>query len=99
MSHFSTWEAIKKQDGAKRYVAKYACKPYQKVVPIWFGDIGRFWGCSKGVRENRETPRVIALTEDELRQILRDAGHGVAEWDVPPKHIWGVGDSEFAGLP
>lgn len=98
VSHVNTWEVIRKPDGAKRYVAKYATKPYQKQVPEWFQDIGRFWGCSDGVKENREKPIILELTEDELREILRQNNHPVSEWDVVPKHLWGVDKTWLKGI-
>jgi len=90
MSHPKVWEYLRSKEGGRRYVAKYASKPYQKEVPSWFRDIGRFWGVSKGVAENRETPEIIELTEDELREYLREKDHNAANFDVVPKYLWGV---------
>lgn len=98
VSHRDCWEAIKKPDGAKRYCALYATKPHQKKVPVWFQDIGRFWGASRDVREAQGTSRIIQLNEDELREILLRAGHPAGEWDIIPRHLWNVSDEMFAGL-
>lgn len=97
-SHPNAWNKLRKEDGAKRYISMYAGKPHQKQVPEWFQDIGRFWGCSKKVKKHREEPRIIELTEDELREILMQHHHKVGEWDVVPRHLWGVDGEWFKGL-
>lgn len=43
-------ERIRKQDGARRYVVKYAQKMKQKEVPDAYQNVGRFWGNSAGVK-------------------------------------------------
>lgn len=95
----NVWELLRHEDGAKRYCAKYATKPYQKKVPKWFRDVGRFWGASQDVKDNREKPRIIQLTEDELKEILLEHHHTVGEWDVVPRHLWGVTEQMFDKLP
>lgn len=92
------WEKLRKVDGAKRYCAKYATKPYQKQVPEWFQDIGRFWGASRDVKKERQEPRIIQLSEAELRQILDDNKKKVGQWDVLPAHLWGVTEQMFVAL-
>lgn len=47
-SHPKAWQAIKRQDGARRYVTKYALKLQQKTVPRAYRNVGRFWGKAKG---------------------------------------------------
>jgi hypothetical protein len=89
-NHRKTWERIREIDGAKRYVMKDACKPYQKEVPVWFQDIGRFWGASRNVRQNREEPVILQCTEDELREILVQNKRSAGTWDVLPRHLWHV---------
>lgn len=90
MSHPKVWEDLRKQDGGKRYVAKYAGKTYQKQIPWYFQDMGRFWGASRAVWDNRLEHKAIALTEDELREVLREQGHPAANWDVLPRYLWNV---------
>jgi hypothetical protein len=80
---------IRDKDGAKRYVAKYAGKPHQKEVPEWYWDVGRFWGNSRGVKENREKPQIYMADEDTIREMLHEQGKGTAQWDVLPKYLWG----------
>mgnify|MGYP001812145524 CR=1 FL=1 len=92
VSHPNTWQYLRSETGGKRYIAKYAAKPYQKEVPIWFRDIGRFWGMSASIKENQESYKIIELTEDELREILREKRRSVADWDVLPRYLWGMGD-------
>lgn len=43
-SHQEAWSKIRKEDGAARYVTKYATKLYQKSVPKAYRNVGRFWG-------------------------------------------------------
>lgn len=43
-------ERIRKPEGARRYVNKYAHKIRQKEVPGNYRNVGRFWGCSSGVK-------------------------------------------------
>jgi hypothetical protein len=49
-AHVKQWEVIKKEDGAVRYVAKYAKKQKQKEVPMSYQNVGRFWGTSPDVK-------------------------------------------------
>lgn len=90
VSHPNTWQPLNSVDGAKRYCGKYATKTQQKEVPIWFRDIGRFWGVSRGVKENKLKHELVELTEDELKELLKDANHPAATWDVMPKYLWNV---------
>jgi len=92
VSHPNSWTALRSLEGGKRYVAKYASKPYQKQVPEWFQDIGRFWGMSKAVRTNQEKAHIIAIDENELRDYLNQNKRSAGQWDVLPKYLWGVSD-------
>lgn len=88
-----TWANLRKPDGAARYVVKYGCKMYQKAVPIWYSDVGRFWGVSQGVRDAVPYPDVVPMDEDELREHLFANRHKVGDWTVIPKYIWGFPDT------
>lgn len=88
VSHENTWSTLRHKDGAKRYITKYAAKPYQKMVPEWFRDMGRFWGVSKGVFSNRDDYTIYLVDEDELRDELQRQGHPAAAWEFLPRHIW-----------
>lgn len=90
-AHKTTWENIRLVDGAKRYVAKYAGKPYQKVVPTWFSDIGRFWGVSRGVRDSVKVEKIIPMDEDEVRERLTEARHRLCNVEILPRYVWGFG--------
>ena len=96
--HPKSWEVIRKPDGARRYVAKYATKTYQKNVPVWFQDIGRFWGASKSVREKRYKPKIVVANDDEVVKILRSCGHSAGQWDLLPRYLWGAQEEWFEGL-
>jgi hypothetical protein len=64
----AAWEQVEKADGAARYVAKECYKTFQKVVPADFQNVGRFWGCSRGVSLVEE--RDVKCCEADLRQIF-----------------------------
>lgn len=88
--HSRSWEAIKNDKGAVRYVAKYALKTRQKVVPTDFQDVGRFFGWSRNVASGIFPASEIAVTEDDLRYLLEMNGHRVAGFDVLPKYVFGA---------
>lgn len=90
-SRKEAWDKIHKPKGAARYVIKYATKAHQKIVPINFRDVGRFWGCSRNVVP-KATVQNIDIDENELRQMLHSLGHQCAEWDVLPKYLYGTFD-------
>jgi hypothetical protein len=79
------WEAIKKKDGAKWYILKYASKYQQKEVPTGFANVGRFWGTSTQIQDNN--PQEIELTEEEVREYLSSKLLSVAKRDILPKLI------------
>lgn len=66
--HKRSWENIQKQDGAKRYALKYALKPEQKQVPRKYRDVGRFWGCSRGVKTDDK--EIVQIDEKMLRGMI-----------------------------
>ncbi|RLI82946.1 MAG: hypothetical protein DRP01_09445 [Archaeoglobales archaeon] len=73
-------ERLRSQDGGRRYVAKYASKTEQKKVPVNFQDVGRWWGCSRGVPPIE--PPLVHCSEVELRHWLKVGG-----WEyLPDKH-------------
>jgi hypothetical protein len=86
--HKRSWEYLRSQDGAKHYVTKYAAKSFQKEVPKMYENVGRFWGCSRGV--SLKGGYKIDTTEDELRQFLEQQGHTTANWDILPKYLFNV---------
>jgi len=45
------WQDAHSHGGLSRYAVKYACKTEQKKVPPEYRDVGRFWGCSRGLVE------------------------------------------------
>jgi len=88
--HKKTWEAIKSQNGATRYVSKYALKTKQKVVPKNFQDVGRFFGWSRDVASGIFPAAEVSVSEEDLRDLLKRNGHKTAGFDVLPKHIFGA---------
>ena len=95
-THPKAWQAIVSEDGARRYVAKYALKTYQKDVPEEYQDVGRFYGYSRGVRNTIREIDHFDVSAETIRQVLRQEGHKVADWDYLPKILFGV--SSFNGL-
>lgn len=89
---YEVWSTIRKPDGWRRYVMKYACKTNQKDVPEDFQNVGRFWGCDQETRPR--TDLIVDITEDEARDWLRGKGHKAAEWGVLPKHLFNVPPNE-----
>jgi len=79
------WEGIRKQNGAKWYILKYASKFEQKETPNGFSDVGRFFGASRDVKF-RDWQEVDA-SETEVREYLDRLGLSVAKADILPKHI------------
>lgn len=86
ISHRKSWQSLRLEDGAKRYILKYALKPYQKVIPAWYRNSGRWWSSSRGVRPEEGKP--IDVTEAGLRRMLEDVNPGVGQWDILPKIIF-----------
>ncbi len=84
----SCWEALRKADGAARYVAKEAYKTFQKVVPDRYHNVGRFWGTSKGFRPE-EAPLRRSGARD-LRRLFGDRIVGPAGRIFPI--IWNGSD-------
>lgn len=84
------WQNARREGGMIRYVAKYATKPGQKIVPRNYQNVGRFWGVSKGVAQGVPDPVEIEATELELRDYLRATGHRIADWETLPKVIFGA---------
>jgi hypothetical protein len=83
------WEKFRLEDGAKRYILKYALKPYQKEVPHKFWDVGRFWGCSYDVRKSIPDPKWAFEADDAMvRELLAD--HPCLTWDHLPSILFGV---------
>jgi hypothetical protein len=90
-SHKRQWEPARKSDGPKRYIVKYALKMRQKIVPKDYRNVGRFWGCSRGVSSGVPEPRTVRITEDELRKKLHSANHIAKDWECIPRNLWGIG--------
>ncbi len=89
-SHRKQWQQARKEDGPKRYILKYALKMRQKIVPKAYQNVGRFWGCSRGVALSIPEPKKIRLYEVELREILEACDHMSKDWEHIPKNLWGI---------
>jgi len=79
------WEGIKKQNGARWYILKYATKYKQKEVPSTFKHPGRFWGKSKDVKPGEGIE--IDVSEVEVREYLLSKTLNVAKAPILPKEI------------
>lgn len=78
------WEGVRLKDGAARYAAKYALKPYQKKVPLGYRDVGRFWGCSRGMGIG--DGELVVGSERQIREFLLLKGRDFASYSVLPKN-------------
>lgn len=77
------WEQIRVREGAARYAAKYALKPYQKKVPKEYTDVGRFWGASRNL--SMGDGDMVYGSEAEIREFLELKGRNFDGFDVLPK--------------
>lgn len=86
-SHKKCWEDIRLEDGAMRYVFKYAQKETQKTVPIGFSNIGRFWGNSAGLKPEEIATLTVGkdVSLEEVQNMVK--GHRVGELPLIPKFI------------
>lgn len=78
-SHPKCWEKIRKNDGAARYCLKYATKEEQKLVPVGFSDVGRFWGTSRNVAPKPIGELLIGetMSEEEFKAKMLDTRVGM----------------------
>lgn len=83
---WQNWQGIEKDDGAIRYVVKYATKAYQKQVPPEYRDVGRFWSTSRNVAVPKGID--VPVREDEVREVLKKFGRDFDSWEVLPKYIF-----------
>lgn len=93
--HKRCWESIYKEDGATRYCLKYAAKEEQKLIPIGFQNVGRFWGTSRAVAPAPYAKLIIGetQTEERVREIF--AGTFVGQFPLIPKYIFQKDALEF----
>ena len=85
--HPRSWEMIRTENGAIRYLSKYAYKPKQKKVPKEYRDCGRFWGASSGFCK-KEPDIAMDMTEDEVRMLLSAKGIDTSGWEILPKYCF-----------
>ena len=84
------WENVRSLDGSIRYVLSYALKPYQKRVPPEYGNVGRFWGVSRGVVPGRFAR--LYGTEKDVREFVSLMGRDFGSFEVLPKYLFHSGD-------
>lgn len=84
-SQKAAWDAIRKVDGAMRYVLKYAFKKEQVEVPDNFLSVGRFWAHNADVSVRQGA--IFDVDGDEFQDILRLRGNPCAKFPVMPKHV------------
>lgn len=78
-------ELIRLPDGARHYTVKHMAKMRQKLVPEGYRNVGRFWGCSKGVKPLAR--REIQCTNDDLVGALAAGGWA---WQKEDTIRWSV---------
>lgn len=89
-THPKVWETIRDPDGARRYCAKYALKPYQKQVPPRYQSVGRFYGYSRQVKKLIEPLDNFSVSAETIRSVLSLEGHTASEWEFLPKYLFNV---------
>lgn len=90
-AHQKVWELIRSEEGGRRYVTKYAAKSIQKAVPKEYQNVGRFWGASKDCEPIVQA--TIDVTDEDVRNYLKEHDHPAADWDIVPKYIYGLAKS------
>lgn len=83
--HKLSWERIRNDDRLSHYIAKYSMKIRQKVVPSWYGDVGRFWGASKGVA--LPDGEYFHGSDELVRQVGVAYGRDLSRFEVLPEII------------
>lgn len=93
--HIKNWEKVRKSDGAMRYALKYATKAEQKLVPSQFGNVGRFWGLSRGVDAKPIAELLIGetMSEEQIKAILGEING--YKFPLIPKYIFQKDALEF----
>jgi hypothetical protein len=95
-------EQIRSEDGFARYVAKYASKWEQKVVPAYFTGVGRMWGCGGGLslptttfegQSGGEASRLLRVVRGLHRARSREAGLNVEDRGWRGWMVYNVGDA------
>lgn len=78
-----TWQNLRSDEGASRYVTKYALKTRQKLVPENFQDVGRFWGASRDCKVS--DGEIVFGSESQIREFLRLKGRDFGHYEVLPR--------------
>ena len=87
-SHKKCWELLYKEDGAARYCLKYAAKSEQKLVPVGFQNVGRFWGTSRNVKPVPIAELLIneTMSEERVREVISETF--VGQFPLIPRYIF-----------
>lgn len=64
-------EAVRSPKGLIRYLGKYLSKKEQKVAPIGFEHVGRYWGMSRGLVQLEECWVAVDVEADRAFRVLR----------------------------
>lgn len=84
--HPKTWEGLRSVDGGARYIVKYSLKMRQKTVPADFRLCGRFWACSRGVKDGVKSLGTIRASNETAGDILGSLGReDLKKWDILPR--------------
>jgi len=87
-SRNEAFSKIRKPDGAIRYALKYSLKADCKIVSERYNGIGRFWGFNKKVKEYIPKADFVAISEYDLREVLRSQGNPVSDFEHLPSIIF-----------
>lgn len=87
--HPDSLKELWSDDGAIRYVTKYAAKLEQKEVPPQFADVGRFWGTSRDVAKSVKALYSVPIgSQDQLQDYLVGIGRDdLIDWEILPTKI------------
>lgn len=89
-------ERIRGEDGAARYMAKYAAKREQKTVPPGYREVGRLWG-RWGPRGDKE--EVTGEAAEQVAAVLREEADrrvGAGEYAPRTEHSFYLQDTADA---
>lgn len=78
-------ERVRSNGSLAHYCVKYAMKMYQKRVPKLYQNVGRFWGCSGGVRPVARMTHPVSSESDlqlHLKRWLQDNGKRSTKYRV-----------------
>jgi hypothetical protein len=87
LEHGAHVKPIRSLEGYTHYLTDYLTKEEQKIVPVDFRDVGRFWGYSRSLLD----PYIIKIiigTESEIRSFRRKHIRPLRRWMDNQRKFW-----------